>query len=90
MICRRCLLSDMEAEKPLYQLIQEVVAAMNEDEKTPEALYQKRLAACKACERLMGGMCALCGCYVEVRAAKKGQRCPDTSPKWRAVSDTTF
>lgn len=89
MICRRCLLSDMEAEKPLYQLIQEVIAAMDEDEKTPEALYQKRLAACKACERLMGGMCALCGCYVEVRAAKKGQRCPDTNPKWRAISDIT-
>jgi len=72
----------MESENPLYELLREWLAALPpEDAAAPETV-QARLSACRACDRLTNGMCALCGCYVELRAAKKRMGCPDTPGKW--------
>ena len=35
-------------------------------------------------ERLMSGMCRLCGCFVELRAVQKVRKCPDLPAKWEA------
>ncbi|MFR1660111.1 DUF6171 family protein [Gallintestinimicrobium sp.] len=39
-------------------------------------MYEKRLELCKACDYLEAGTCLACGCYVELRAAVKKNRCP--------------
>ncbi|MDY3745248.1 MAG: DUF6171 family protein [Lachnospiraceae bacterium] len=37
---------------------------------------------CRQCDRLLNGMCRICGCFVEMRAAIKVKSCPDVVPKW--------
>jgi hypothetical protein len=81
-ICRRCLLAEMENEKPLYLLMREWLAALTPEERTDPACYEARLALCRQCDALGDGMCALCGCYVELRAAKARAACPATPPRW--------
>lgn len=81
-ICRRCLLADMQGERPLYEIIAEYLQAMPEEQKATETSYQNRLSVCKDCDALANGTCRLCGCYVEVRAAKAWQSCPDVPPRW--------
>lgn len=72
--CRRCLLRDLDGA--YFASIYEYIDHLPQEQKAPQALYAQRLALCKTCQSLQNGMCALCGCFVEVRAAKKAQRCP--------------
>jgi hypothetical protein len=51
-------------------------------ERADAAEYARRLALCTACANLNRGTCAMCGCYVEIRAAKRAMRCPQANPKW--------
>lgn len=73
-ICKRCLLSELDGEYflSIYQYIEKIP----QEQKAPPQEYSRRLALCQACESLQNGMCAQCGCFVEVRAAKRAQRCP--------------
>ncbi|MFQ7747018.1 MAG: DUF6171 family protein [Eubacteriales bacterium] len=41
-----------------------------------------RAAEQQARDSLRNGMCALCGCFVEVRAAKKRQHCAQSEKIW--------
>ncbi len=79
----RCLLN--EARPDLGQVVADYVALLREEEKTPPDAYRARLNACLKCEKLRDGTCALCGCYVEARAAKRGMGCPAVPPKWRRL-----
>ena len=47
-----------------------------------DGTYAHRLELCKACGHLVNGMCELCGCFVEVRAAKINQHCAETAQRW--------
>lgn len=73
-ICKRCLLNELDGEyfKSIYQYI----ANLPEEQKAGRESYDRRLALCRACTHLQNGMCAQCGCFVEVRAAKKHMGCP--------------
>jgi len=79
--CRRCLLWELE-DSDHTRHIYEYIASLPEDVKAEEAVAKGRLEACRSCDCLVNGMCKLCGCYVEVRAAKKGQSCPNPEPLW--------
>ena len=46
--------------------------------------YAARLNICRTCDNLHSGTCALCGCYLEARAAKKRQGCPKVPEMWGA------
>ena len=80
-ICRKCLLYEADPEG-VYRSVAEYVATLNTNVRCPEEAYRKRLTVCCDCEQLMQGMCLLCGCYVEARAAKKNQNCPAIPQKW--------
>ena len=80
--CRRCLLEDMPSEAELAQSIRELIDLLPEHMRTPAQITAARLAACRACDRLHSGMCTLCGCYVELRAAKAPMHCPDIPARW--------
>lgn len=80
--CRRCLLEDMADQQDLRAWIQERNALLEENLRADEATRQQRLNACRSCDSLLSGTCALCGCYVELRAAKKNMRCPHVPDKW--------
>lgn len=78
--CIRCLLSDQGGQ--VYRdRVERLLAMMDKDVKAEAALYEKRLAVCRSCEKLSGeettaGTCLACGCYVELRAAVRKNRCP--------------
>lgn len=80
--CRRCLLADMPDEAALAKNMQELIALLPEEKRADEPERLRRLAQCKACDHLNRGTCALCGCFVELRAAKKAMRCPAVPAKW--------
>ena len=57
------------------------------DHSTASSVYEARLAHCKTCDDLYQGMCRICGCYVELRAAMKKNRCPQVHPRWNRVKN---
>ncbi|MCL2287017.1 MAG: DUF6171 family protein [Firmicutes bacterium] len=79
--CRKCLLSETD-EAEFFKVVQEYVDSIPPEQKTPPAEYRRRLELCKTCSHLTNGLCALCGCYVEVRAAKTEQRCVSPIDIW--------
>ncbi len=80
-ICKKCLLREMQ-EGEYFKNMYEYIAQLDPDIKADTALYEERLAACKACEHLMNGMCRVCGCFVEMRAAVKKNYCPGVEKAW--------
>lgn len=79
--CRKCLLREMDEEE-FFQRMDTYIRNLPEEDKVSAEVYEERLAHCKACEHLLNGMCRICGCYVEMRAAMKIRICPDYDPKW--------
>ena len=78
----RCLTADMPGGDALARIIRERTEQIPEAEQTPESLRLRRLDACRECGKLNRGTCALCGCYVEIRAARRRMDCPDVPPRW--------
>lgn len=50
--------------------------------KTPEKEYARRLDICSSCNEYISKVCVLCGCFVEIRAAKRIMYCPLSFDKW--------
>ncbi len=80
-LCRRCLAREMP-DAEYFQSMYEYIAHLDADIKTPDELYENRLSQCKKCEHLLNGMCRVCGCFVEMRAAVSGNKCPAIHPNW--------
>ena len=80
-ICKKCLLREMQ-EGEYFRNMYEYIAQLDPDVKSEEELYEKRLAACKQCGNLVNGMCRVCGCFVEMRAAVKKNSCPAAERYW--------
>ena len=79
--CRRCLLAETDAAH-IAETVQKRIAQMPEEERTAPPEYARRLSQCRACDMLTDGLCGVCGCYAELRAAKAKQHCPDCVPRW--------
>lgn len=80
-ICRKCLLYT-ESREEFFQRLEAYIANLDEDDRADQKTYEERLHTCAKCVHLKEGMCVLCGCYVELRAALKVRRCPDVIRKW--------
>lgn len=81
----RCLLFEA-GQQDMARTVAEYVASLDESIRTPEDAYRVRLSICQDCEQLLNGTCRLCGCYVETRAAKKGQQCPMVPARWGKIT----
>lgn len=79
--CKKCLLREM-ANEDMYHRIQRTIDAIPPKLRCSKGEYDARLELCKECEKLIGGMCRVCGCFVEVRAAKKSEHCPGIPRRW--------
>lgn len=73
--CRKCLLQEMD-EKAYMEKLHKYIRLLEPDVKAADDLYKERLDACKRCDYLEDGTCQACGCYVELRAAVKKNKCP--------------
>jgi len=80
--CRKCLLEEMGDQQALLASIQQLIDALPDEKRANEKTRQQRLACCRACVHLHEGTCGLCGCFVELRAAKNWMHCPDVPGRW--------
>lgn len=80
-ICRKCMIRG-ESEEEYFRNLENYIARLEDDVRVGQDVYEERLKKCGQCRHLQKGMCRLCGCYVELRAALKVRRCPDTERKW--------
>ncbi len=80
-ICKRCLLAEI-GETALIKSLEELKAALPDEQKTDSAEYSARLDKCRRCDELNRGTCMKCGCYVEYRALKKKLHCPHEHSRW--------
>lgn len=78
--CKRCFLNEIDED--MYKGIYEYISSLSEDIKTEGKAYAERLAICRQCDSLIGGTCIKCGCFAEVRAAKKIMHCPSEEHLW--------
>lgn len=44
-----------------FQNMYDYIARIPADDKAPEEEYERRLSICKECEKLLSGMCRMCG-----------------------------
>lgn len=63
-------------EEAYMQQLHRYIEMMDADVKTAQQIYDDRLSVCKQCDYLEAGTCLACGCYVELRAAVKKNKCP--------------
>lgn len=81
--CKKCLLSELDAGE-YFKSIYEYIDSISPEQKANATEYIGRLEVCKSCDNLTNGMCRLCGCFVEVRAAVGKNYCPDIkSDRWK-------
>ena len=81
-LCRKCLLQDLPDEAELAESIRELIALLPDEQRADAETIRIRLNACRACDALHRGTCGLCGCYVELRTAKKWMHCPRVPARW--------
>ena len=74
-LCRKCLISELDYDEYLENL-KSYIASVPYDMRVSNEVYEKRLSLCRECGELSDGMCAQCGCYVELRALKPAMHCP--------------
>lgn len=77
----KCLLQQA-GETELAQTVSEYISTLDSDIKASPELYRSRLDKCRDCESLNSGVCGKCGCYVEMRAAVRKNRCPSEEKQW--------
>lgn len=83
-LCRKCFIEAL-GNADLTREISDYIASLPEEIKTGERDYRSRLAVCENCDSLADGICRYCGCFVEVRAVKRGLGCPHPEgDKWTA------
>ncbi len=80
-VCRKCLLEQTSLEE-YAESLKTYIENLNEEDRVDQALYEERLKQCASCPNLFSGMCRLCGCFVELRAALKVRKCPDLPRRW--------
>ena len=83
-LCRRCLLEDLSLDFDLKGLLGRLADGIPPGGRADSALVAERLSVCRECDSLNAGTCALCGCFVELRAQKKRAVCPHVPGKWPA------
>lgn len=85
--CKSCGPQYAQAEEQIDRLLAHPL--FRSEAAVPDDVYEARLAVCGGCARLQGGnTCAVCGCFVRVRARLKQNGCPDAgAARWQAMKD---
>lgn len=79
--CRKCILH-ADSKEEYFEKLDAYIANLDEDVRVNQKLYEERLGICRECPNMQNGICRLCGCFVELRAALKVRKCPDIAGRW--------
>lgn len=80
-ICKKCLLKDFP-DAEYFTHLYEYINNLDEEIKVNEVEYERRLEICITCPDYYQGMCRVCGCFVELRAAIRENNCAAPKMKW--------
>ena len=80
-VCKRCLLADMDASA-MYETVRRRIDQLPENQRADAETYSRRLEICRTCDALVSGLCSICGCFTELRAARAEQHCPHPAQFW--------
>ena len=80
--CRRCLLADLENSQEIQDYVKRTGELLPPSERCADDEYRSRLDVCRECDFLADATCAKCGCYVEIRALRRGNHCPLPKRRW--------
>lgn len=80
-LCRKCLLAEMHPDEYTQSLL-DYIDSIPSENRADEKLYRKRLEICRSCDELANGICAKCGCFVELRALKPNSYCASEKKLW--------
>jgi hypothetical protein len=53
---------------------------------TPQSIRKHRLSICETCCHNENSFCGLCACYTEAKTFVSSESCPDTPPRWAALT----
>ncbi len=70
-------------EEQMFRTVRQYIAEYPSDLRISQQEYERRLSVCQECEHLTNAMCALCGCFVELRALKRTGYCPSLPDRWQ-------
>ena len=87
--CRKCELAKQYGGG-LEEYLLRYLAQLTPEEQAEDVTYARRLACCGKCTWYGEHMCRACGCYVQLRAAVKGQNCPYEKWEQEGVSTQTL
>ncbi len=76
-----------DSEEMYFQKLEAYIEGLDESDRVTQNVYEERLQICNGCKNLTRGMCRLCGCFVELRAALKVRKCPDIPCKWSSWTE---
>lgn len=80
-ICKKCIIEKID-RFGILESVRKKVELMPVEDKVSDEEYYRRLEICTECKDLNLGMCNLCGCFVEYRAAQINMHCPASGHKW--------
>lgn len=69
-------------EVEYFQNMYTYIANLPAEDKVSGKEYEERLSECRQCGHLLNGMCRICGCFVEMRAAVAIRHCPGAEKRW--------
>ena len=85
--CLKCLLSELPGRQEQARLVDAQISALPAYNRASEETRARRVAICRECEYLEDATCALCGCYVDWRAAQQMKTCPDLPDRWKGCAE---
>lgn len=79
--CKKCLLLQY-SEADYFKNLYEYINTIDEELKVNDTEYDRRLNLCVECPDYFQGMCRVCGCFVELRAALIENECAAPMKRW--------
>lgn len=80
-LCKKCMIPDFVDDKDRF--VSTYLNQILPEDRIEDETYDCRLETCRKCDFFLNGICRLCGCFVVLRAAVKGQYCPSHTDKWQ-------
>ena len=85
-LCPKCLEIPAD-ERELARVLDRYLSTLSPEVRVTKEIYEARLSICADCPHRALYTCRKCGCYVQVRAARRSYACPSEEEKWGKEED---
>ena len=82
LLCLKCRDMNLSGEC-LTEYLDRVIGELESEDRVSEETYRARISVCASCPNRWQATCRLCGCYCQIRASIRKNRCPiPGNPGW--------